>query len=371
MFRLILACLLSFGAVQVHAEEPIAPMVGIPANTVHKGDYFVTSNNVEISGVVEGDVYVLATQVIVDGHITGDLLLGAVNAEISGHIDHNIRMIAGQTLISGSVGGNVTALSGNIHLAPAARVHGNLVCVGGSIEAGCNVGGETTITASSLRLSGVFGDSVTAYVGSMRVTSKASIKKNLAYRSDTTYIDPDAKIGGELTHYPSFVHKVLKDGWIQKLLVGSKLAAIAMNFLYSFVVGWILLKLFPGNVQAALEALSQSPIKAFGYGLMLLILLPLASLILLMTVLGAPFALTLIALNVMGFYTAKVFSILWVSEEFFKKCGWNARRTTSLAIGLLIYFLLVPIPYFGFILTLAVLIFGLGAGAAAGLRKRF
>ncbi|MBI2742926.1 MAG: polymer-forming cytoskeletal protein [Chlamydiales bacterium] len=369
MLRVILVFL--FACAQLVADEPIPEMVGVPANTVHQGDYLVIGNNVEISGVVEGDVYIIATQAIVDGHVKGDLLLCVANAEISGKIDHNIRIVAGQAMISGDIGGSVSMLCGNVHIPPAADIEGNLVCAGGSVEVAGNIMGSATVSSSFLRVSGKIGDELTAYVGKMRISSRASIARDLNYRSsENAYIDPEAHIGGHINREPTLFTRLFRGGWIQNLLVGSKLAVVVMNFLYSFVIGWILLRLFPKNVEAALEALSNSPLKAFGYGLMLLVLLPLASLILLMTILGAPFALTLIALNVIGFYTVKIFSILWAVEEVFKRSKWHIKRLSALALGLLLYFLLLPIPYLGFILTITVLIFGLGAGAAASLRRK-
>ncbi len=370
MLRLIIS-LLFFSSVVFAEDERVSGLVTLSADTVHHGNYFAMGNSVEISGTVEGDVYVLASQIIIDGHVKGDLLICGGNVDMSGRVDHNIRVLAGQVTISGSVGNNVTAVGGNVHLAQSARIKGGLVCAAGSVELASQIDQDVSVSASSLRISGTIGERLFAYVGKMRISSKAAIAGDVEYRSSNdAIIEPDAKIGGEIIHHPSFVHRVFKGGWIQKLLAGSKLAVILMNFIYSFVIGWILLRLFPKNVDAALDALSRQPIKALTYGLTLLILLPLASLLLLMTILGVPFALTLIALNVIGFYTAKIFSILWATEEVLKRSHFHMKRLTALAVGLVFYFILASLPYFGFILTLAVLVFGLGAAALGGLKRR-
>jgi hypothetical protein len=200
----------------------------------------------------------------------------------------------------------------------------------------------------------------------MRITSKAVIDGNLDYRSSSpAWIEQGAVIRGTITHHPSFVHKLVGGTWIQRVLMGTKVLTILMNFLYTFVIGVILIKLFPKNLEAALSALRSNPFRSLSYGLMLLILLPLASLILLMTILGVPFALALIAINVVSFYTAKVYSIFAISNWGFGKLGMRHSRLPSFFLGTLLYFCLAAIPIFGTIVTWAAMLFGLGAGVLA------
>lgn len=361
----------SFSTLCAESDASAKEKLVIHAHETHHGDYFAMGNNVEISGTVVGDVYVLATQVYIDGHVTGDVLVCAANAEISGVIDQNIRLVGGQATISGDIGNNVTVVGGNVYLASSGKIQGNLVCIGGSVEAASQIQGEATIAASYLRVSGQIGQQLSAYVGNLRITSKATIAKDLEYRSSgDADIDPHAVIGGKVVHHLSLVHRLFKEGWLHKLFVGSRVAGILMNFTYSFVIGWILLKLFPRNVDQAMKELSNYPLKALGFGMMLLALLPLASLILLMTILGVPFALTLLTLNVITFYTAKIISILWASQAIFRRFHMQVTKPKALAAGLLVYFLLIPIPYVGLLLVLMALLFGLGAGALSGLRRR-
>jgi hypothetical protein len=80
-----------------------------------------------------------------------------------------------------------------------------------------------------------------------------------------------------------------------------------------------------------------------------------------MTVLGAPFALTLIALNIIGFYTAKIIFILWGIDAACKRWKWKKRRYLYFFFGLLIFFALTLIPILGFFISIGALLFGIGA----------
>jgi cytoskeletal protein CcmA (bactofilin family) len=365
MLKRVMALLLLFLSAHVYAaDEKHSEMVIFPAGSIHQGDYFAFGKGIEISGTINGDLYVLGSQVYIDGNIRGDVLAIGGSIELSGDVSGNVRMLAGQGLISGTVGRNLTLIGGNIQLISSAAVGGNIVCAAGNADIASAVGGDVTLAASNFRLSSAISKNVTGYVGQMRITSKARIGGNVDYSSSSqAYIDPEAKITGTIEHHPSLVSELVNGKLMQGLLVGSKVAAILMNFIYTFVVGCVLLRLYPKSIEHALHGLSHKPWKALSFGVMLLILLPLASLLLLMTILGAPFALTLLALNVIGFYTAKVVPILWVSNIFCPKIGLKPNKIPSFFCGLVLYFVLAAIPFFGTIVALAAMLLGLGAGA--------
>jgi hypothetical protein len=90
---------------------------------------------------------------------------------------------------------------------------------------------------------------------------------------------------------------------------------------------------------------------------------------LLMTILGVPFALTLMAANIIGFYTAKVYSIFWVSNWLFGKIGFKRNCLPGFFCGLIIYFGLTAIPVLGVVVAFAAMLFGLGGGVLAQTKR--
>ncbi len=372
--RLIFCFLLLINAHFLFAEDDKMAaqqeVIVLQSGEVHNGNYFAMGSSVEISGTVNGDVYILAEQVVIDGIVNGDVLCAAGSIDISGKVLHNCRLLGGQVLLSGDVGNNVTAVAGNLQLLSSASIGGNLVATAGNVDLAASVGTEATVIASNLRLSSPIGKDLQAYVGQMRITSKASIGGDVDYKSSTpAWIEPGAFVGGHIVRHPSFVHELVEGTWIHKLLVGSKVLATLMNFIYTFVIGIILIKLFPKNLAEAMYSLQEHPLKSLVYGIMLLILLPLTALILLMTILGVPFALTLMAANVVGFYTAKVYPIFWASNWIFGKIGFKHNRLPAFFCGTVIYFCLRAIPIFGTLMALTAMLFGLGAGVLAQKRR--
>ena len=352
------------------SEKAEHNVIFLPSSEVHDGNYFAMGKSVEISGTVNGDVYVLAQQVVIDGVVNGDVLCSGGSIDISGRVLHNCRLAGGQILISGSVGDSVTAVAGNLQVLPSAAIGGSIVVTAGNVDLASSVGLDATIVASTLRLSSHIHKNLQGYVGEMRITSRAIVDGDVDYRSNApAWIEPGSTIRGHIVHHPSFVHELVQGTWIQDVLLGSKMLVILMNFIYTFVIGVALLKIFPKNLEATLHILKTSPLKALTYGIMLLILLPLASLILLMTILGVPFALALIAANIVGFYTAKVYTIFWASNWMFSKVGFKHNRLPSYFLGTLLYFALAAVPFIGMGITLGCMLFGLGAGVLAQTKR--
>jgi hypothetical protein len=345
-------------------------VIMIPSHMVYEGDYFASGDSIEISGVVNGDVYLFAGQVVVDGIINGDLICCAGSVDISGKVGNNVRLLAGQLLLSGEIGRNITAIGGNVQLLKQSTVGKNVVITAGNADLAANIGSEVTVVASHLRVSSSIAQDLHAIVGLMRLTSQAHIGGDVDYRSNSdAWIDQGATIVGTTTQHPSFVRNLVKGTWMQKVLVGSKLLTLSMNFLYSLAIAYLLLRLFPRNLQSALLSLREQPWRSLSTGLITLIVLPLCCLLLLMTVLGVPFALTLIALNIVGFYTAKVYFIFWGSDWISSKIKWRIHRLAAFTLVLLVYLVIGFIPTLGKMVSLAAMVFGLGAAVTAQTKR--
>lgn len=358
---LLLFPILAFSA-EPKGEEIKRDVIVLPLKERIEGDYFAFGKSIEISGTVTGDVYVMGTQVFIDGIVEGSVLVAAGTAEISGEVKQNVRSMGGQIRISGNVGHNVTILAGNADITQSASIGGDIVSIAGNTDISGVVGFDATLISSNLRIAGTVKHDVKAYSEQVHITSKGVIEGDLNYRSGSTaWIDENAKIKGEVKYHPTLFRDLLKGTWLQSILIGSRFAAIFMNFIFTFVMGLIFLKLFPKSLHEAVLALKHHHWKALIYGIVLLILFPLAALLLLMTILGAPFALTVFALNVVTFYTVKAIPVLWVSNWLLPKIGLKAWQGSTYTLGLFVYFLLTLIPYFGPALAFVALLFGLGS----------
>ncbi len=345
--------------------------VTLPIGAVSGGDYHVAAENIEILGTIEGDAYIAGMQVFIDGEILGDLLLTAVSATIAGKVHGNVRFVGGQAIFSGEVGKNVSVVAGSLQMQSSSVIRGNMTVLAGTTDISSDIGGKVSVVATDVRLAGKIAKTLNVIAGRLRLTSKAMVGGDLEYRGNQkAVIDPAAVIRGELIQHRGFFSN-LEGSVFDRFLRGSKILGLMMNFLFTFVVGIFIMKVFPRNLKNAHRIISTAPLRAMGMGVVLLIALPLASLLLLMTVLGAPFAVALLAINILSFYTAKIFSITWGSNFLAHKAHMRAGPITVFALGLIIYYALTMIPKAGFFISFAALLLGLGAALLGRTQRQF
>lgn len=343
----------------------------LPEGTVHQGDFFAAGEVIEISGKVEGDVYAMGSQILVDGLVTGSVIAMGGTVEISGKVEGSARLMGGQVEINGQIGRNVTILAGNIQIVAQASIGKNAVLSGGIIDISGDIGEDLTMSATMARLLGNIGRNVDAYVGQMRIGSRADIKGNLVYRSSQeAHIDDGAAIEGQVVFKRSVITRIFGGEWKRGWIFGTRFIGLFMNFIYSFVIGILLLKLFPQRLQRALKTLKVKPWKSFWLGVAVVILLPLACLVLFITILGFPLAIALVAFTLLGFYAAKIIPILLITNKFFHKIKWKENSLWGLAIGLILFFVFVQIPYLGAALSAIFTFLGLGAITLGRIRQK-
>jgi hypothetical protein len=131
----------------------------------------------------------------------------------------------------------------------------------------------------------------------------------------------------------------------------------------------LLVLFFPRQTVAVTDTLRDTPLVSFGWGIVLLFLVPVLVLVLLITVVGIPIALILAALYTIALYLSQIIvGITLVRLALSRTPGWagsdRMRLWLSMLIGVPIVLLirLLPIPFgWTFWLSLLIGIFALGA----------
>jgi len=99
-----------------------------------------------------------------------------------------------------------------------------------------------------------------------------------------------------------------------------------------------------------------------GIGFLAAVSIPIAAIILALTVIGIPVALLFIALWLLGLYLAKIIIAQWIGTAILgiRDGGW-ASTLMPLLLGVLIVVLAINLPYVGSILNFILILVGLGA----------
>ena len=363
-----LAFLLIFvptGIANEYSHNDVDPLprkiISVPPGQVINGDYFALGESVEISGTVNGDVYAAGGTIIVDGTVNGDLLAAGGTITISGTVSQDVRAVGGQVSVSGELQKNLTAASGNIELEQGSTLHGNMVAGAGNTHLAGLVKGDVKVAAGNLVVSNTIRGHLHAAVSAIRLTSKAQVARNVTYWSHReASIDDHASIHGVVKRKPLPLDDLPSTQEFIALAVGATLVFQLANFLSTFVLGMLIMRLYPKLFQQGTDYLQQQPLSILGLGVLGLLLTPLLIGLLGMTVLGLPLALFFLAVFLIYLYLSRLLVIAWAGQRIFAWFGKEQYHKWAFVIGLLLYFFLSFFPIVGSLLTFFTILFGLG-----------
>jgi hypothetical protein len=243
------------------------------------------------------------------------------NIDIFGHVQKNVNAFGGDVFVheNASIGGDVQVVGGTVHLADRSRIDGNVDVIGGSLErdASAVVRGSisdngTTIDATSLET-----------------------KEHQASVFEPT-------------------------SWMSQLVSDTQHAISRTVLLFLFgVVFWALLS---PQMQALEVEVAARPMRSLALGLVGLLTATLAAIVLIVTVVGIPFAAVGVITTIVVAYVGACAVLSTVGQALLRHKTQN--RYIHLAVGCALFLLLTAIPYMGFFVWSGVLLIGLGAVVA-------
>lgn len=386
--------------------------VVIDASEVINDDLYVGAENFTLEGTVKGDLVVAGAVITINGTVEGDLIAAGQTIIINGDIGDDARVAAGAILVGedASIGGDIISVGGSLEMRKgstvgydavffggqallAGEIVRNLKVGGGGLELRGTVGGDANIST---------GDPEQSGPGPMVFMPNSPIP--LPNVQPGLKIDPEAKIEGTLEYvsrqemsFPGGVAgrvkriepiidpaSLVKPPTMGELVV-TGILDMFRNMVTLLLLGLLLVWLFPNFVKSSAEQVRSTPLPAFGWGIVSWAAFFFAlTLIFVAMLLGGIFfgiltlgslSATIIWLGVLSMFTLAVGFVLAatvISKIIVAALGgrlilsrvkpeWAEHRVWPLAVGVVIFALLVAIPIFGGLVNIVVILFGLGA----------
>ncbi len=280
--------------------------------------------------IIDDNCLVAGNLVNIKGEITKDLFAFGSTLEVSGKVDGNAFLGASTIYINGTVNGDVYAGANYVTVGKDAIINGDLITGASMININGQVKGKVWAGAERIN----FGEN-------------AKVDGPVVYSSDNT---ASVSSGAQVANITQEAHA--NKTW------QTTLSAKLMSFLMAFVAGLILILLLPKWMKNNAETLQTSTWKSLGWGLLILIGIPIISIIGMIIVIGVPASMILLTLYFIAIYISQIVAGLCLGNTI-GKGKWAS--IWSMTLGLLIINVLELIPYIGFITGFAVLLFGLGA----------
>ncbi len=362
--RLSLAALLAFLFALIAAPAAFAADFRVDTDiTIAKGeviddDLYLFGTTIVIDGTVNGNVIVAGTTVKINGTVNGAADIAATDLVVNGVVSQSVRAAANSVTIVGSIGEDLLLAANTAEIGADAGIGRDLIAYANTLTLDGAVERRLSGGMGTLNLNGAVGTDVDIDVDSLVIADGARIGRDLTYRSnEAAEIASGAQIGGEITAEESAVTDV-EEGFSFDSYVPA-----VIGLLMAVVYGTVLLFGFPRLTVAASNQLIGSPLLSLGLGVVFLIVVPILSVIVMITVVGIPLGIVALLLYGIALFSGQVFvgmSIGRLIFSFFTDANRRLIQFVGLLLGLIILFALGFIPYVGAWIPLLVAIFGLG-----------
>ncbi len=360
LFNILFISLLAFNCKGTEFRGSGAERILLASGDIHNGWYFAGSGEVDLDGTVNGDAFIAGGVVNVRGTVNGLLVVAGGQVNVMGTVTDRIISVGGTVRLSGKTEKSVFAGGGSVIIERGATVGEYLMAGGSDVQVRGVVERDAKIGATALRLTGEIKGNLDAGVESFATEEGSIIGGNLtvaAKDSGNIYIVPGTVLGqvhlkaGREVPAPRFLG-LTKGQLAIRIIFFLSLCATALVFSF----------LFPRQLASVGTIINGRPGESVLVGLAALLLVPLITLVLLLTVVGIPLGILLfLYLCWLAFLSQMGFGIFLGYRVF----GFDGKRGWGLfgpvALGILAVFVCTFIPFVNVVIILGGLILGVGA----------
>ena len=342
-----------FPAITSASEFRTGDKLVILKDEVVNDDIYFAGNSVIVEGTINGDLIAAGGEIKVTGTINGGIIAAGGSIIVNGNVANDVRVAGGEVRIGGDVGDNVLAFTGQFIMENNARISRDLTLGAGTAIIDGTVNGNINGGVSDLEMRGATKGNVTLEIdNNIRIFPGATIGGNLEYSAPS-----QGEISGIVSGKTTYKEAPPKKGDLR-----SKIESEIMGYLWLFLIGIVSLMIAPELTQKNSDKVAMNPLKNLLWGLLFLIISPIVTILLLITIIGIPLSLILFIIYIVTIYISRIYVGYWVGGYVLKKLKIETRfRVLTMAFGLLIVLIVINIPIVGIFIHLVVLLLGLGA----------
>ena len=333
--------------------------------------------------VISEDFYVAGGAITSEGPVGGDFTLAGGNLLVGSSVSQDLVAVGGSITVTGDVSDDFRAAGGTIVLQSA--VAGDALIAGGQVTlSGSGIGGDVAVGAGALTITAPIAKDLRVGAGEVLIDSE--IGGNVRIFADRVVLGENARILGDLT-YDAVEEATIADGAeVNGEIVFTQTEgrhgsgvdgdAIAAGIV-AFFTFWLFAKflmilagalviglMFKRYAYAMVTQATDGPWGEIGRGLIFFIVVPLVSIVLLVTVIGIPIGiLGLLAFGLTMWFATLAAPIIvgsvihkWIRKPALYVVSWK-----TILLGVVVFFLLGLVPFFGWLIVFVITLMTLGA----------
>jgi len=301
------------------------------------GNFYALSNSLALSGPVNGDVVAASLgSMSINAPVAHDVLLLGGSVGVNASVTEDVRVIAGDVTIADSVGGSVFVVGGRVKILSTATVAGDVLVVAGEAIIEGTVTGQVLGRAERVRIDGAIAG-LDMDVFELTLGDRARVAGTVAYTSENDLVrDPGAIVEGDITK-----SAVAPDE-------PTSYRDAAMMFLVSLFASLSLLLVGRRIVVRYARVATENVAKSSLVGFSMLVTIPIAIIVLMVSVLGLFLGLISLALfALMVFLALPLLNIVaggLVARTFIQTTEVNV---LSVTLGALLVQAMLFVPILG------------------------
>ena len=328
-------------------------------------DLYMAGGSVMSAGNIKGDLITAGGNIIISGDIDEDLIVGGGNVNILSNIGDDLRAGGGTVVLSGEVKGDVLLGGGQITIS-GSGVRGDVAVAGGVVNLNAPVEGDVFIAGGNVYINSAIKGDVKIEAEKVTLGSNAVIAGNLTYKAKE---EMTKEVGATVAGIVDF-KLIEKRAVSPKMFMAIFSAVLLWKFLTllacALVVGLTLRRFNKEIIAIAVRR----PWFEMGRGIVVMILVPIISVLLFVTLVGIPFGI----LGLLGFAIMMIFTSIMapiiigsvVYKYFSKKeveISWK-----TIHLGVFIFMLLGLVPIIGNLAQMLLVFLTLGSMVALKLQ---
>ncbi len=342
-------------AADFRAEEQISFTQADPI----EDDLYFFGGNINTTTNVVGDLMTAGGNVLINGAISGDLLTAGGTVTITTDVNDDIRAAGGNLTITSRVGGDVVLVGGQTQIS-GEGIGGDLIWGGGTLQLSAPVAGNLKLGGGEVVINGPVGGNIEFWGDKLTLGSNAVVDGTIFYKSrNEATVMEGAVVRGEIT-YELVTQKEKQD----RGLLGVSIAGVVMGILTWLVAGLFIGLTFRRFATTVTNQALTHPLKELGRGFLALVALPIASIILMVTVIGLPVGIlglvAFIGFIVISLILAPIILGSWLYKLIAKRDTYEV-TWKSILLGVIVSALLNIIPVVGWLVNTVFVLFAAGA----------
>lgn len=328
-------------AIETASEEKIS----VPAEKVIADDFAAAGTAIDIAGRVEGSLFAAGQNIAVPGTVTGTVNAVGSELTLTGPVGDDLWAAGGTVIVKSKIPHNVGIAGSTVTLGPEATVGRDASVAGSVASVQGAIGRNLSLYAGTATVNASVGGNVEAHANRVTLGPKAVVEGDLTvYASQPPTMEPGAIVKGKVVYHPTA--DTPPPTMAQRFR--SWMAGWMYHFGATMVLGFALLALFPTPVARITEIVRQRPGPSLLVGSLALIGVPIAAVLMTVTLIGIPLGVTVTALYVVALLVANAviaaFLGDWVTQLLNRPM---ASRWARFTIGALLVALIAALPFVG------------------------